>query len=79
MKPNPKSQFLYEKELPESEVTRLRAIAVGQILALERDGHEPNKKMKKHVLKGRVEDIPFTTPEWQTWVCACRIDVSICG
>lgn len=68
-----------DEELVEPAVLEQgRMIFKGKMLALESAGFEPNEKMKKHILKGEVADIPFTTSEWQTWVSDFCIDLPIC-
>lgn len=47
---------------------------VSLLLDLEMVCEKPNEKRKKHFLKKKLPNIPFTTPAWQTWVSERSID-----
>lgn len=48
------------------------------LLAWEKGGFAPRKR-EKHFLKAKFPNIPFKTPEWQTWVSGRCIDFLNCS
>lgn len=54
-------------------------VGVDIMLSYEEGGFLPNPDLKKHFLKGKLENNPFKTQEWRTWVSKRSIDFSHCG
>lgn len=66
------------KEHVESFLNDLRSQLGGEksvniLLSYEEGGLAPNPKLKKFVLKADFPNIPFKTPQWQSWVSHCGV------